>query len=155
MFRHPVYDEYWQLEDTTRHFDKMNVPSFILGSWYDYMNVGSIESFMGRQHRGGPQARGRQQLVIGPWIHGGVYRQSPEVGELVYPANAPFPVREHMIRWFRFQHLPEHLQAFSRPWAELAVHVCETLPVCAERTVALRKLLEGKDAAVRAALTES
>jgi uncharacterized protein len=100
MFRHPTYDEYWQLEDTTRHFDKMNVPSFILGSWYDYMNVGSIESFIGRQHRGGPKARGRQQLVIGPWVHGGVHRQSPEVGELVYPGNAPFGVREHMIRWF-------------------------------------------------------
>ncbi len=100
MFRHPTYDEYWQLEDTTRHFDKMNVPSFILGSWYDFMNVGSIESFIGRQHHGGPQARGKQQLLIGPWLHGSSYRPTTEVGDLVYPAHSHFPVREHMIRWF-------------------------------------------------------
>jgi uncharacterized protein len=102
MFRHPTYDEYWQLEDTTRHFDKMNVPCFTLGSWYDYMNVGSIESFVGRQHHGGPKSRGKQQLLIGPWLHGSSYRQTTQVGDLFYPPNSHFPVREHMIRWFDY-----------------------------------------------------
>ena len=100
MFRHPVYDEFWQLEDTTRHYDKMNLPCFILGSWYDYMNVGSVESFIGRQHHGGPKSRGKQQLLIGPWLHGSSQRPNTEVGDLVYPANAHFPVRDHMVRWF-------------------------------------------------------
>jgi predicted acyl esterase len=100
MFRHPVYDKFWELEDTTRHFDKMNVPCFTIGSWYDYMNVGSIESYIGRQHHGGPNSRGKQQLVIGPWLHGGGTKASPEVGELVYPAHSTFAVREHMVRWF-------------------------------------------------------
>jgi hypothetical protein len=57
-----------------------------------------------------------------------------------------------IMRFFRFRHLPEQLQAKSRPWAALACEVCETINPSAERTVALRKLLEGKDAAVRAAL---
>jgi putative CocE/NonD family hydrolase len=100
MFRHPVYDGFWQLEDTTRHFDKMDVPCFTVGSWYDFMNVGSIESFVGRQHHGGPRSRGKQWLLIGPWLHGSSYKRSPEVGELVYPVNSTFPVYEHMIRWF-------------------------------------------------------
>jgi len=42
------------------------------------------------------------------------------------------------------------LQAASRPFCELAAHIIGTLPRNAERTVALRKLLEAKDAAVRA-----
>jgi len=100
MFRHPVYDEYWQLEDTTRHFDKMNVPCFTLGSWYDFMNVGSIESFIGRQHHGRPQSRGNQHLLIGPWLHGSSYRHTGPVGDLVYPDNSIFPVWDHMTRWF-------------------------------------------------------
>jgi predicted acyl esterase len=100
MFRHPVYDEFWELEDTTRHFDKMNVPCFTIGSWYDFMNVGSIESFIGRQHHGGLNSRGKQQLLIGPWLHGGATKGSPEVGELVYPAHSTFAVREQMVRWF-------------------------------------------------------
>lgn len=34
---------------------------------YDYMNQGSVESFIGRQHQGGPNSRGTQRLLIGPW----------------------------------------------------------------------------------------
>ena len=100
MFRHPVYDDFWKLEDAARHFDKMNLPTFTLGSWYDYMNMGSIESYIGRQHHGGPGSRSKQKLVLGPWTHGGVHSQSNKVGEIEYPQNSIFPVREHMVRWF-------------------------------------------------------
>lgn len=64
--------------------------------------------------------------------------------------TAPQP--ERMLAYFKFDHLPPKLQAISEPWCKLAAHVVETIPASAERTVALRKLLEGKDAAVRAAL---
>lgn len=57
-----------------------------------------------------------------------------------------------ILRFFEFEHLPPALQAISRPWCELARHCAETLPDGPEKSVALRKLLEGKDAAVRAAL---
>lgn len=57
---------------------------------------------------------------------------------------------EHIIQFFKFDHLPEAMQAVSRPFGELATRIVETLPRNPERTVALRKLLESKDAAVRA-----
>ncbi len=98
-FQHPEYDKYWQDEDCTRHFDKMNVPCFTIGSWYDFMNQGSIASFQGRQHRGGENSRGHQQLLVGPWLHGRA-NKSNRVGELVYPENAAWPVHDHMVRWF-------------------------------------------------------
>lgn len=100
IFGHSVYDDYWKLEDTTLHYGKMNVPCFTLGSWYDFMNVGSIESYVGRQHHGGPQSRGKQHLLIGPWLHGSSYRHTGAVGDLVYPPNSAFPVWDHMVRWF-------------------------------------------------------
>lgn len=59
---------------------------------------------------------------------------------------------EPMLRWFRYRHLPDNLAAVSAPFAELAGRICAAVPRCPERTVALRKLLESKDAAVRAAL---
>jgi len=59
---------------------------------------------------------------------------------------------EAIMEFFKFEHLPEKLQTVSRPFCELARSLVETLPRNAERTVALRKILEGKDAAVRAAL---
>ncbi|MCA9061111.1 MAG: CocE/NonD family hydrolase, partial [Planctomycetaceae bacterium] len=68
-------------------------------SWYDFMNQGSIASFHGRQQHGGNQSRDRQQLVIGPWLHGRL-NKSNRVGDLIYPTNAAWPVEEHMVRWF-------------------------------------------------------
>lgn len=97
-FAHPTYDSYWEAEDCTRHFDKMDVPCFTLGSWYDFMCVGSVESYIGRQQKGGPNSRGKQQLLIGPWAHGGA--KANKVGELTYPENAAFALEEHKIRWF-------------------------------------------------------
>ena len=58
--------------------------------------------------------------------------------------------REHILQFFAFAHLPQHLQDVSRPFGELAEQIVATLPRNPERTVALRKLLEAKDAAVRA-----
>lgn len=57
-----------------------------------------------------------------------------------------------ILRHFHHAHLPEKLQAASKPFCDLARHIVETLPRNAERTVALRKLLEAKDAAVRASI---
>lgn len=98
-FAHPNYDAYWAEEDCTRHFDAMDVPCFTLGSWFDFMCVGSVESFIGRQHHGGPNSRGHQQLLIGPWLHGG-NREITKVGELTFPDQARFAMTAHMIRWF-------------------------------------------------------
>jgi uncharacterized protein len=98
-FKHPTYDAYWMEEDSARHLDRMDVPSFIVGSWYDLMCPGTIRTFVGRQHEGGPHARGRQKLMIGPWLHGGAPKPS-KVGDLHFPDNARFDVDAHMIRWF-------------------------------------------------------
>jgi hypothetical protein len=57
---------------------------------------------------------------------------------------------EHIGRYFRFDHLPPNLQEVSQPFCALAVAILTTLPRNPERTVALRKLLEAKDCAVRA-----
>lgn len=71
---------------------------------------------------------------------------------------------DHIMQFFKFEHLPPKLQAVSQPFCELARNIVGTpeppagtsvefpLPRNPERTVALRKLLEAKDAAVRAAL---
>lgn len=66
--------------------------------------------------------------------------------------SAPQPT-EHILQFFAYEHLPPPLQAVSKPFAELAQGIM-ALARSPERTVALRKLLESKDAAVRAALAK-
>lgn len=73
--------------------------------------------------------------------------------------------REHILQFFAYAHLPPHLAMVSKPFCDLAHalvlgdNAAEAgtattghgpLPRNPERTVALRKLLEAKDAAVRA-----
>lgn len=79
-------------------------------------------------------------------------------------STTPAPQPEHILQFFAYAHLPPHLQAVSKPFSVLAhaivlgdsmpdpgkVTMAEPLPRNPERTVALRKLLEAKDAAVRA-----
>ncbi len=98
-YRHPTYDDYWAAEDCTPHFAKMDVPCFTIGSWYDFMNQGSIASFLGREHEGGARSRGKQWLLIGPWLHGRSNKGTKN-GELEYPANAAWDTDAHMLRWF-------------------------------------------------------
>jgi len=65
--------------------------------------------------------------------------------------DAASPPVKHVLQYFKFAHLPRALQPAGRAFAELAVDVANG-PQNPETTVALRKLLEAKDAAVRALL---
>ena len=56
---------------------------------------------------------------------------------------------DRMMQFFAYAHLRDDLQVVSRRFHALAEWIVETLPENPERTVALRKLLEGKDCAIR------
>ena len=77
----------------------------------------------------------------------------------------PTPERDRLLSYFEYEHLPERLQQISRPFCELAralggqaftqleaiaENACANGVDAVEITVAMRKLLEAKDAAVRA-----
>lgn len=74
----------------------------------------------------------------------------------IHPAPYEFTSHEveqdGVLRFFHYAHLPEVLRLRSEPFAKMARTIIDTTPRNPERTVALRKLLEAKDAAVRAAL---
>jgi len=57
-----------------------------------------------------------------------------------------------IIKYFKYEHLPEKLQEVSKPICVLAQEMDHVLPDCAEKSAGLRKLLEAKDCFVRASL---
>ena len=71
----------------------------------------------------------------------------------IHPPPVEFTEEElatdHILRYFHYAHLPPGLAQISEPFCHLAKQIVRTLPRNPERTVALRKLLEAKDAAVR------
>ena len=65
------------------------------------------------------------------------------------------PAINHVLQYFEYEHLPPHLKEMSRKFCLLADEVAAAAPQSRETTIALRKLLEAKDAAVRALLPQS
>lgn len=77
-------------------------------------------------------------------------------------------MEEPILQFFTYEHLPPHLRSISKPFCDLAhaivlgdncpesgnVSIGPPFPRNAERSVALRKLLEAKDAAVRAMIAK-
>lgn len=72
-----------------------------------------------------------------------------------FSTNRRETMGHRLLRYFAYEHLPRELQEVSRPFYELAHKLLANNDVTdtAERDVALRKLLEAKDAAVRSVLT--
>lgn len=77
-----------------------------------------------------------------------------DASQAIHPPPQEFSAEEiaqdAILRFFHYAHLPPALQARSKPFCDLARQIIDTTPRNAERTVALRKLLEAKDAGVRA-----
>lgn len=74
----------------------------------------------------------------------------------IHPAPAEFNeadiAADPILHFFHYAHLPPTLQETSKEFFLLAFRIVRSIPRTPERTVSLRKLLEAKDAAVRANL---
>ncbi len=97
IFEHPYCDAFWSCGDLENRYEVVRAAAVHLGGWYDIFLRGAVKSFVGLQHRGGPGARGKQKLLIGPWAHGGV-------GEIIYPPNSMQPpvVYADSDAWFDY-----------------------------------------------------
>ena len=78
------YGPFWKGMNSVAHAHQVNTPGVYWGGWYDIFGQGTIDSFQAVHNRGGPRARGKCRLVVGPWAHG-------KLVELQYPANAKSP----------------------------------------------------------------
>lgn len=59
-----------------------------------------------------------------------------------------------ILRFFSYEHLPIHLQEVSKIFGDLARHLDRSIPDSEEKQAGLRRLLEAKDAMVRAKLPD-
>jgi putative CocE/NonD family hydrolase len=93
---HPTYDAYWVKASVEQHYGDYTVPGLHLGGWYDLYGEGTVHNFCGIQAGGGPGARGRQKLLMGPWTHGLGNRL---VGQLDFGESAVMGFDGLVERW--------------------------------------------------------
>lgn len=78
---HPTNDEYWQSIAINRRYQRIQVPAYNVGGWYDLFLHGTLENFTGMRQEGGSEvARTGQRLLIGPWAHGNWSGEYPDYG---------------------------------------------------------------------------
>jgi len=95
---HPIYDDYWRERDASRNYRQANAPALHIGGYWDIFAQGTIDAFAGYQEKGGPKARGKQRLVMGPWTHGVLQEKA---GELKFPnARTPPGEVDDAWKWF-------------------------------------------------------
>jgi len=76
--RRAVYDnenfslQFWGNLSLLDRWSLVNVPAIHAGGWFDPFCEGIIDGFMGYNYLGGPGARNRSKLVLGPWSHGDI-----------------------------------------------------------------------------------
>ena len=96
-----TYDDFWEGFNTILSAPRVKVPAVLQGGWYDTFIQGTIDAFVSRQELGGPGAKGRQKLLIGPWTHR--WPAVTKLGGYDLPQNAyqpPFDMTP--LRWFDF-----------------------------------------------------
>lgn len=95
-FKHNIYDDAWfGPHEMPKHWEKVRVPAYNYGGWYDIFSQGNIDNFVGLQERGGGLAAGNQKLIMGPWAHG-------RIEEVEYPANSVVNANQEAMRWFDY-----------------------------------------------------
>lgn len=90
------YDDKDRRFDMRTYLDRINIPMYNVGGWYDIFLQGNIDSFTSLQERGGPKARGNQKLMMGAFGHGALS------GDLKYPADAGSLAAGDPVRWFDY-----------------------------------------------------
>ncbi len=91
---------------STSHIPQFNTPMIHSAGWFDFYKEGAIEMFRAIQEDGGPGARGKQKLLVGPWGHGVLQEEHPGKplqlpGGLSFPANSKLDwEKEFWLPWF-------------------------------------------------------
>jgi putative CocE/NonD family hydrolase len=69
--KHESYDDYWKSISDEERFNKIDVPTYVSGGWFDIFVMGTINGYVGMKNEGAtPEARKGARMIIGPWGHG-------------------------------------------------------------------------------------
>lgn len=95
--QHSSYDDYWQSISDEEHFDKVKVPLYTQGGWFDIFLAGTINGYTGVRAKGTPEAKKAVKLWVGAWGHG----PSQKFGEVDFGPTANRSNQERELRWYK------------------------------------------------------
>ncbi|MDA1313349.1 MAG: CocE/NonD family hydrolase [Acidobacteria bacterium] len=96
---HPDYDDYWKAVSVEEHFDKMQIPAYNFGGWFDILLQGTLHGYTGVHTHGGTEAARRgARLQVGAWGHG----PSRKHGDIDFGPTADVDSSAIQLRWYDY-----------------------------------------------------
>ncbi len=91
---HPTYDSFWKDLSVREKIERVRVPVFSVGGWYDNFVESDLEAFAALHKAGKSDTKHR--IMIGPWPHN---MSSPFAG-IDFGNDSSAPIRSYQIEWF-------------------------------------------------------
>ena len=88
---HPAYDSFWKSISVREQLDKIRVPVFSVGGWFDNFVESDLLAF--ERLRGNS---GVHRILIGPWPH----NMAAKLDGVDFGPQADVPMREIQLQWF-------------------------------------------------------
>ena len=88
---HPSFDGFWRAISTREHLEKIRVPVFAVGGWYDNYVESDLDAFVTLHKR-----TGLNHILIGPWPHSMSYK----FAHADFGPEAGVPIRRLQFQWF-------------------------------------------------------
>lgn len=104
---HPSYDSFWKSVSVRERIDRIHVPVFAVGGWYDNYAESDLEAFNALERVPG---HAEHHVMIGPWPH----NMSLRFANADFGGDAAAPIRSYQLAWFD-RWLKGSTSSFSRP----------------------------------------
>ncbi len=109
---HPSFDAFWRAISVREHLDKIKIPVFAVGGWYDNYAQSDLEAYAAL-HR----SSGLNRVVIGPWPH----NMSAPFQGVDFGTSSAAPIRSYQLEWFDQWLKGQDTQLMSTPPVRLFV----------------------------------
>jgi uncharacterized protein len=123
ILNHPNYDSFWKDLSVRENIDRVRVPVFSVGGWYDNYAESDLEAFAAL-HKAYGRLDDKHRIMIGPWAH----NMSTPFQGVSYGDDSSSPIRSYQIEWFDhwLKGAPEDALRFSpEKWHAVRAEVDE------------------------------
>jgi putative CocE/NonD family hydrolase len=120
ILAHPTYDSFWKEMSIREKMDRIRVPVFLVGGWYDNYVEGDLDAFSALRKLSGKNDS-KHRILIGPWPH----NMSTPFPRVSYGDDSSSPIRAYQIEWFDhwLKGMPEDEKYLLEGWHQTRAEV--------------------------------
>jgi putative CocE/NonD family hydrolase len=123
ILNHPTYDSFWKDLSIRENIERVRIPVFVVGGWYDNFAESDLEAFSAL-HKINGRLDDKHRIMIGPWAH----NMSTPFPGVTYGDDSSSPIRSYQIEWLDhwLKGAPEDARQFSpEKWHAVRAEVDE------------------------------